>query len=93
MIPAIIFAIGTTPQYAFLILLYLFYNVNLKEIFSRAQMKKYGLLISAFLIQNFMMIIIYSYLRRQYLTFLEVLIVVELVSITHQKILIIHFTY
>jgi len=55
----LIFMFGVTLQYVFLVLLYLFYNVKFKDILSNVQVKKYFFLILSFLIQNFMLIVIY----------------------------------
>lgn len=55
----LIFSIGITPQFFFLIILYLFYNVKFKEIFTRKQIQIYILMILVFFIQNFMFIIIF----------------------------------
>ncbi|TFF96567.1 MAG: hypothetical protein EU547_06285 [Promethearchaeota archaeon] len=55
-----VFGIGLVPQYAiFLIIVYFLYNISIREIFIRQQLKKYGLFILVFLIQNFMFIIIF----------------------------------
>jgi len=55
----LIFAIGMTLQYIFLIFLYLFQKVKFKEIFSKIQIKRYLILIATFFIQNFMIIVIF----------------------------------
>ena len=55
----LIFAIGISPQFFFLIFLYLFYNVNFKEIFTKKQIQTYILIIIVFLIQNFMFVVIF----------------------------------
>jgi len=54
----LIFAIGISPQFFFLIFLYLFYNIKFREIFSKKQIKIYFLMIVVFFIQNFMFLII-----------------------------------
>ncbi len=56
----LIFVIGVFLQFFFLIIIYLFQNTsNVKDLFKKDQMKRYLFLISAFLIQNFMLIIIF----------------------------------
>jgi len=55
----LIFSIGISPQFFFLIFLYLFYNIKFREIFSKKQIKIYFLMIVVFFIQNFMFIIIF----------------------------------
>lgn len=56
----LIFAIGLVPHYAlFLIIIYLFHGITLKEIFKKEQIKKYLLMIVVFLIQNFMYIVVF----------------------------------
>ena len=58
------FAISLIPQYFFLVIIYLFNSIKLKnlkelkEIFSKVQIRKYFLTIFAFLLLNFMFIII-----------------------------------
>ena len=54
----LIFSIGISPQLFFLIFIYLFYNIKLREIFSKKQIQIYFLMILVFLIQNFMFLII-----------------------------------
>ena len=53
------FAFGLTPQYTFLVLLYLFHNAKFKDFFSKFQIKRYLLFLFSFIIQNFMLIVIY----------------------------------
>ncbi len=55
----LVFSIGMTPQYFFLVLLYLFHNVKFNEIFNKAQAKRYLLITASFFILNFMIIIIF----------------------------------
>jgi hypothetical protein len=55
----IIFTFGITLQYFFLVLLYVFHNIKFKEIFSLLQIKRYLLLVISFLIQNFLLIVIF----------------------------------
>lgn len=55
----LIFAIGISPQFGFLIFLYLFYNVKSKEIFTKKQIQIYLLVVIVFFIQNFMFVVIF----------------------------------
>ncbi|MFX1445301.1 MAG: hypothetical protein ACFFHV_17945 [Promethearchaeota archaeon] len=55
----LIFAIGISPQFFFLIFLYLFYNIKFKDIFTKKQIQNYLLMILVFTIQNFMIFIIF----------------------------------
>jgi len=56
----LMFFFGTSLQYIFLVILYVFHNVKLKEdIFSKLQIKRYLLIAISFLIQNFMLIVIF----------------------------------
>ncbi len=50
----LIFVIGMMPFFIFLAAIYLLYDVNYRNIFSRNQIKKYLILIFVFLYQNFM---------------------------------------
>lgn len=54
----LVFAIGMTPPYVFLFILYLFHDVKFKEIINKFQIKRYLLVIASFFIQNFMLIVI-----------------------------------
>ncbi|MFX1392088.1 MAG: hypothetical protein ACFFAH_00810 [Promethearchaeota archaeon] len=57
----LIFAISITPQFIFLIFLYVFYNISLKDLLRIEQIKTYLIIILVFLIQNFMIFsIIYA---------------------------------
>lgn len=51
------FALGMTPYYAFMIFIYLFHNVKIKDIFKRKNVKNYILLFLIFAYQNFILII------------------------------------
>jgi hypothetical protein len=53
----LIFVIGMMPFFIFLVAIYLLYNVNYRNIFSKTQIKKYLILILVFLYQNFMFFI------------------------------------
>ncbi|MFX1308504.1 MAG: hypothetical protein ACFE8C_02320 [Promethearchaeota archaeon] len=53
----LVFAISMVPYLAFLILIYLFDNIKIKELFSKSQLYNYFLLIMVFVIQNFMFIV------------------------------------
>lgn len=50
----LIFVVGMMPFFIFLVAIYLLYDVNYREIFSKAQIRKYLILIVVFLYQNFM---------------------------------------
>ncbi len=53
----LIFIVGIIPFIAFIIPLYIFNNIKIKEFFNKLQLQKYCILIIAFLVQNFMFII------------------------------------
>ncbi|MHA1197343.1 MAG: hypothetical protein ACTSRH_16940 [Promethearchaeota archaeon] len=53
----LIFEVGMTPSLIFLIPIYLFYNIKLKDIFKKVQVEKYFLFLIIFLITNFMFLV------------------------------------
>ncbi|MHA1196547.1 MAG: hypothetical protein ACTSSM_10675 [Promethearchaeota archaeon] len=53
----LIFIIGTIPSFIFILIIYIFNNINYKDIFSKEQLKKYGLVFIVFLYQNFIFLI------------------------------------
>jgi hypothetical protein len=53
----LIFTVGMIPYFAFLIFIYLFERVKLKEVFSKTQLQRYGVFILSFILQNFMFLI------------------------------------
>ncbi|MFX1388562.1 MAG: hypothetical protein ACFE9Z_00695 [Promethearchaeota archaeon] len=57
-ISILIFVIGLLPYIAFILIIYLFNNINLRRILSKSQLQKYLLVVVAFFIQNFMFIIV-----------------------------------
>ncbi len=53
----LIFAISIIPSLVFIIFIYLFYNIDYRKIFEKEQLKKYGIFIGCFIIQNIVFII------------------------------------
>ena len=51
------FALGMAPYYFCIIFIYFFHDVKLKEVFKRENVKNYVILFSAFLFQNFILLI------------------------------------
>jgi hypothetical protein len=52
-----VFAIGIAPYFLFLLLIYLFHDIYWKDFFNIQNIKKYGIVIIMFLIQNILFII------------------------------------
>ncbi len=53
----IVFAIGMAPYFVFFLLIYVFQDISLKNVFNRENKRKYLILILWFFIQNFLFII------------------------------------
>ena len=56
------FAIATIPPFIFFLLIYLFQDIHISDIFKKYNIKKYGILIFMFLSQNFLIFIFPNYI-------------------------------
>ena len=55
-----VFAIGMAPYFIFLLIIYMFHNIPLKEFFYKENIKEYSIVIIMFIAQNFLFIIYIS---------------------------------